>query len=230
MGAKSAVSARPRRPRCATFGVLAPGLPVPVAGGNGLGRSEPQMGELQKSSVVRFCSVACSSTQSTAARAPAASVISLTRSATRVSHTYQTRDTRALDTSARKKHCTVKKTHKQPSRHAGARRRRARIDRTLPPPRASPRVKNGRRLRAPRDATSPPARTSPWATSSSRRRSSRSSCASRASRRSSAATSRRRRPLLYISSSPIMRLVHISRIRTLAAASTPRYRIMKTHM
>ena len=36
---------------------------------------------------------------------------------------------------------------------------------------------------------------------------------------------------LYISSSPIMmRLVHISRIRTLAAASTPRYRIMKTHM
>ena len=33
MGAKSAVSARPRRPRCATFGVLAPGLPVPVAGG-----------------------------------------------------------------------------------------------------------------------------------------------------------------------------------------------------
>ena len=149
------------------------------------------MGELQKSSVVRFCSVACSSTQSTAARTPAASVISLRRSATRVSHTYQTRDTRALDTSARKKHCTVKKTHKQPSRHAGARRRRARIDRTLPPPRASPRVKNGRRLRAPRDATSPPARTSPWATSSSRPRSSRSSCASRASRRSSAATSRR---------------------------------------
>ena len=78
------------------------GLPVPVAGGNGLGRSEPQMGELQKSSVVRFCSVACSSTQSTAARTPAASdnLVKTARHA-RFTHISNARHESSLDTSAK---------------------------------------------------------------------------------------------------------------------------------